>query len=88
MAYQQTDFAGDFCGEWRDGEMPKITKHIVIVSHDTRHKAYAVDDDQMDNFKEWVAAHWSGDNDPMYGVDFDGDLDEYLDEIDVSIRQA
>lgn len=88
MAYQQTDFAMDFCGEWRDGEMPKITKKVMLVSHDQTTKSYAVDADQMDNFKEWVAGLWASDNDPMFGVDFDGDVDEYLDEIGVNVREA
>jgi hypothetical protein len=35
-----------------------------------------------------VGADAFGDDDPMLGVDFDGDVDEYLDEIGVTVREA
>lgn len=83
-----TDFALYHVADWRDGGMPKPDGATHIVSHDTRHRAYDVPADEVDDFYEWVAHTFSGDNDPMFGVDFEGTVGEYLDEIDVSVRQA
>jgi hypothetical protein len=83
-----TDFALYHEGQWRDGEMPKISGATYIVSQDTRNHAYRIQKDEYDGFLEWIAGKFSGDNDPMFGVDFDGDISEYLDEIGVSVREA
>lgn len=82
-----TDFAIYHTADWRDGEMPKTEGATHIVSHDTRNRAYNVPADQVKEFYEWTANVFSGDNDPMLGVDFDGTVHEYLDEIDVSVRE-
>ena len=83
-----TDFALDHKADWRDGEMPKTEGATHIVSHDTRHRAYDVPADQVEEFYEWVAGVFASDNDPMFGVDFEGTVREYLDEIDVSVREV
>jgi hypothetical protein len=82
------DFALYHKAEWRDGGMPKTAGATHIVSHDTRHRAYDVPADQVEEFYQWVAFTFSGDNDPMFGVDFKGTVREYLDEIDVSVREV
>ena len=85
---EMTNFALYHKADWRDGEMPKAEGATIIVSQDTRHRAYDVPADEVDAFYEWVAAMFSGDNDPMFGADFEGDVHEYLDEIDVSVREV
>lgn len=82
------DFALCHEGQWRDGELPKINGATYIVSQDTRHHAYKIQKDDFDEFLDWVAATFSRDNDPMFGVDFDGQIHEYFDEISVSVREA
>ena len=83
-----TDFALYHVADWRDGSMPKVEGATHIVSHDTRHRAYNVPADEIDAFYSWVAYTFSGDNDPLFGEDFTGSVHEYLDEIDVSVREA
>jgi hypothetical protein len=82
------DFALYHKADWRDGETPKTEGATLVVYQDTRHRAYDVHAHDEGEFLEWVAAMFSGDNDPMYGVDFEGSVHEYLDEIDVSVRDA
>lgn len=82
-----TDFALCHKADWRDGQIPKTDGATHVVYQDTRHRAYAIPADEVDEFYEWVASVFSGDNDPMFGADFDGDIHEYLDEIGVSVRE-
>ena len=83
-----TDFALYHEGQWRDGELPKISGATYIVSHDTRHHAYHIQKDEYDDFLHWVGSKFSSDYDPMFSLDFEGDIDEYLDEIGVSVREV
>lgn len=80
-----TNFALCYKAIWRNGEVPETKGATHIVTHDTRCLAYDVPADEIDAFREWIAQVFSGDDDPMFGVDFDGSIEEYLDEIDVSI---
>ena len=74
--------------DWRDGAVPKTEGATHIVSHDTRHRAYDVPADQVEEFIEWLAYVLSGDNDPMFDVDFRGTVRDYLEEIDVTVREV
>lgn len=82
----EIDFGFYHVAQWRDGGFPKTNGATHVVSHDTHHHAYKVAAGCENDFLEWVAGVFAGDNDPMFGVDFTGDVREYLDEIDVSIR--
>lgn len=83
-----TNFAMFHTADWRDGGMPKTAGATHVVSHDTRHRAYNVPADQIGEFYEWVAGAFASDNDPIFGEDFHGTVREYLDEIDVSVREV
>jgi len=83
-----TDFSIYHKGNWRDGQVPKTDGATHVVYSDTRHYAYDVPPDEVGDFLEWVADTFPTDNDPMYGVAFDGSVQEYLDFIDVSVREV
>lgn len=77
-----------YVADWRDGQMPKTEGATHVVYSDTRHRAYNVPNGEYDDFLLWVASTFCGENDPMFGVDFAGSVYDYLDEIDVSVREA
>ena len=82
----QIDFGFCHVAQWRDGGFPKTDNATHVVSHDTRHHAYKIPAECENDFLEWVASVFASDNDPLFGADFAGDVREYLDEIDVSVR--
>lgn len=80
-----TDFALYHEGNWRDGEMPKISGATYIVNYDQRNRAYYVQKDEYEDFIEWVAQNWEIDRDPR---EDDEEAGDYLDRIGVSIREV
>ena len=56
------DYSIYHCGKWRDGEIHAIEDMTLIVRYDGENMAYTIKRDDYDDFVEWTAAHWAGDN--------------------------
>lgn len=80
-----TDFALNHEGQWRDGEMPKITAATYIVNYDQKNTAYHIQKSDYEDFIEWVAVTWETDYKPR---EDDEEASEYLDRIGASVREA
>lgn len=87
-------FSCDFVATWKDGQMPRAAAGNVVVNYDQTNHAYEIDDDDMDDFIEWVADNWQSDYDPREFVTVGSDdmvaesAQEYLDRRGISIRIA
>lgn len=80
-----TDFSFDFVAKWRAGEMPRPGDATHTVSYDQTTWAYKLPPDtDPASFRSWVAMTWQSDMKPQ---DVDEPDAEYLDRIDVDIRE-
>lgn len=74
-----------FIGRWREGEMPKVKEGNTVVSYDQRYTAYDIDQEDADDFVEWVAVHWEIERAPIEEGESAAD---YLDRIGVSVYRV
>lgn len=86
------DFASKHITRWKDGAFFDYSEaaedgRVVIVWYDQKNDAYRVDPAEHDAFLEFVAIHWSRDNEPQ---DIEaGEIDtDYLNRIGVTIREG
>lgn len=78
-----TKFGLYTCGEWRDGEMPKVTP-IYVVNYDQRNIAYQVERRDYGDFIDWVAQTWER-SDDLIGEDETSA--DYLDRRGIHVRE-
>ena len=86
-----TDFALYHEGSWRDGEIPKITARIYVVSYDTRHDAYVVQNKKYAEFLEWLASIYQDMGAGERQIDEYGeyeDAEDFLERIEVNVYEA
>jgi hypothetical protein len=90
MTYDR-DFASKFIQDWRAGghplkDMPAIAGTTVYtISHDAKTMAYRIEPDELNDFLEWVVLNFNNDYD--FELDMISDVWEYLEEIDVDVRE-
>ena len=79
-----TDFGYRHKGSWRDGEAKKFGPKTYCVSYDQKNDIYVVDQDEYDEFMEWVAVTWERSDQFMNENESAVD---YLDRIGVTVSE-
>lgn len=69
-------------GQWRAGQAPTITSCLVVVTYDQTSHAYVIDQDQYEQFCEWVCGEWVDE----YDVECDHP-DDFMAEHDIHIKR-
>lgn len=72
-----------------DALLKELENDVTVKALMTKpHPVYDVPDGESEAFLFWVAQTFSGDNDPVLGVDFTGTVRDYLDETSVYVREV